>query len=256
MDLQLVGKRALVTGSTSGLGEAIARTLAREGATVVVHGRDQTRAEAVAKDIGGTIALGDLGTDDGADAVAREAGEVDILVNNLGVFDMTRTWENLSGDDWNAIYNVNVVAGVRMIQRLVPGMKARGWGRVIQISSALADMPLDIQPHYAATNAARNNLAASLARELKDSGVTSNAVAAGGILTPATKAHLIGVGRQAGWGETWEEMAETAQRRATTMVDVGRIGLPSEYADVVTFLASPLSGYVQGATLRVDGGWH
>ncbi|WP_066360446.1 SDR family NAD(P)-dependent oxidoreductase [Herbidospora mongoliensis] len=256
MDLQLTGKRALVTGSTSGLGEEIARTLAKEGATVIVHGRDEARANAVAKEIGGTIALGDLSTDAGADAVAEAAGEIDILVNNLGVFDASLTWDNVSADDWNAIYNVNVTTGVRMIKKFVPGMKSRGWGRVIQISSVLGAQPMDTQPHYAATNAARDNLAASLARELKDSGVTSNAVAAGGILTPSSKAHLVKVGQQAGWGETWEDMAETAQRRLTSMVDVGRIGLPNEYADMVTFLASPRSSYVMGTTLRVDGGWH
>ncbi|WP_062350892.1 SDR family NAD(P)-dependent oxidoreductase [Herbidospora yilanensis] len=256
MDLRLTGKRALVTGSTGGLGEEIARTLAAEGVTVVVHGRDQARADAVAKEIGGTVAIGDLATDEGADAVAEAAKEVDILVNNLGVFDPSLTWDSLSADDWNDIYNVNVVASVRMIKRFVPGMRERGWGRVIQISSALSDYPMDTQPHYAATNAARNNLAASLSRELKDSGVTSNAVAAGGILTPKAKVRLTELGRQSGWGETWEDMAETAGRRLTTMVDLGRIGLPEEYADMVTFLASPRSGYVTGATLRVDGGWH
>ncbi|WP_062430799.1 SDR family NAD(P)-dependent oxidoreductase [Herbidospora daliensis] len=256
MDLQLTGKRALVTGSTGGLGAEIARTLAAEGVTVVVHGRDRARAEALAEEIGGTVAIGDLATDEGADAVAEAAKEVDILVNNLGVFDPSLTWDVLTADDWNDIYNVNVVASVRMIKRFVPGMKERGWGRVIQISSALSDHPMDTQPHYAATNAARNNLAASLSRELKDSGVTSNAVAAGGILTPSAKVRLTELGRQSGWGETWEEMAETAGRRLTTMVDVGRIGLPEEYAGMVTFLASPRSNYVTGATLRVDGGWH
>ncbi|WP_030456404.1 SDR family NAD(P)-dependent oxidoreductase [Herbidospora cretacea] len=256
MDLQLTGKRALVTGSTSGLGEEIARTLAAEGVAVVVHGRDRGRAEAVAKEIGGTVAIGDLATDEGADAVAEAAKEVDILVNNLGVFDPSLTWDSLSADDWNDIYNVNVVASVRMIKRFVPGMRERGWGRVIQISSALSDYPMDTQPHYAATNAARNNLAAALSRELKDSGVTSNAVAAGGILTPKAKIRLTELGRQSGWGETWEDMAETAGRRLTTMVDLGRIGMPAEYADVVTFLTSPRVSYVTGATLRVDGGWH
>ncbi|TKK90605.1 SDR family oxidoreductase [Herbidospora galbida] len=256
MDLQLTGKRALVTGSTSGLGEEIARTLAAEGATVVVHGRDRGRADAVAKEIGGAVAIGDLATDEGADAVARVAGEIDILVNNMGIFDPTLTWDDLSADAWNEIYNINVVASVRMIQRFVPAMRKRGWGRVIQISSALSDYPMDTQPHYAATNAARNNLAASLSRELKDSGVTSNAVAAGGILTPSAKERLVGVGRAAGLGETWEEMAETIVRRSTTMIDLGRIGSPAEYADMVTFLASPRASYVTGATLRVDGGWH
>ncbi|MER8069932.1 SDR family oxidoreductase [Streptomyces sp. NPDC094034] len=260
MDLQLVGKRALVTGSSSGLGEAIARRLAAEGAAVVVHGRDRARTEAVAKSIredGGVagVAIGDLATDAGAEevrAAAVEDGPIDILVNNVGVYDPAARWGDTPPDAWAELYNVNVISSVRMVQRLLPGMRARGWGRVIQISSVTGHRPSPNQPHYAATNAARNNLAASLARELKHSGVTSNAVAAGGILTPATQDFLVGVGRAQGWGETWAEIEPKTVALAPN--DAGRIARPDEYANLVAFLAGPAAGYINGTTLHIDGG--
>jgi NAD(P)-dependent dehydrogenase (short-subunit alcohol dehydrogenase family) len=260
MELRLAGKRALVTGSSSGLGEQIAKVLAAEGVTVVVHGRDRARTEAVAKDVraaGGQadVAIGDLGTDAGADAVAAVAGSADILVNNMGVFDPSISWTTVTPEDWARTYNVNVIAGVRMIQRLVPGMRERGWGRVIQISSVTGHLPQASQPHYAASNAARDNLAASLARELKHSGVTSNSVAAGGMLTPAAQDYLTEIGRQQGWGENWAEIEPRAVAELAPS-DVGRAGTLREYADVVAFLASPSAAYLTGATLNVDGGWY
>ncbi|MEU4098813.1 SDR family NAD(P)-dependent oxidoreductase [Streptomyces sp. NPDC026673] len=261
MDLQLSGKRALVTGSSSGLGEAIAKRLAAEGAAVIIHGRHEARAAAVAESIrekGGnaSVAIGDLGTDAGADTVhaALSDAQVDILVNNAGVYEPHLGWTTTTAQDWAALYNTNVLSSVRMIQRLVPGMRERGWGRVIQISSVTGELPKASQPHYAATNGARNTLAKSLARELEQSGVTSNAVAAGGILTPGNEQQLFDLGREQGWGETWEEI-EPSLVAALAPNDVGLVGRPSQYADIVAFLASPLSAYITGATLKVDGGW-
>jgi NAD(P)-dependent dehydrogenase (short-subunit alcohol dehydrogenase family) len=263
VDLRLDGRRALVTGSSAGLGEAIVKRLAGEGAAVIVHGRDEARAVAVAKSIvedGGdaVVVIGDIATDDGADQVAAAAlasGQVNILVNNVGVYNPSVRWNDATPDDWADIYNINVISSVRMIQRLVPGMRDRSWGRVIQISSVTGEKPQSNQPHYAATNAARNNLAASLARELKHSGVTSNAVAAGGILVPAVQDRLTNLGKANGWGDTWEAI----ERNATKTLgpnDVGRIGRPDDYAGLVAFLASPVADYLTGATIRMDGGWY
>ncbi|WP_433667633.1 SDR family NAD(P)-dependent oxidoreductase [Nocardia sp. CA-136227] len=259
MDLKLAGKRALITGSSSGLGEAIALCLAKEGAVVVVHGRDSSRTAAVAKVIreaGGeaSTTLGDLGTDVGAEVVVADAltgGPIDILVNNVGVFDPWATWADTTAEQWAELYNINVISSARMIRRLVPQMRARGWGRVIQISSVTGEMPTATQPHYAAANAARNILSRSLARELKHSGVTSNAVAAGGIRTPGSLNALLAMGKAQGWGDTLEEIAPKA---SLAQNDIGRVGTPEEYAELVAFLASPRSGYITGATLRIDGG--
>ncbi|WP_321880575.1 SDR family NAD(P)-dependent oxidoreductase [Paraburkholderia bannensis] len=260
MNLQLNGKRVLVTGSTAGLGEAIAKLLAQEGATVIVHGRSGERATAVANEIiasGGCaeIALGDLATDAGADSVASkssEGGPIDILVNNAGYYHHLN-WVTASPDKWIETYEVNVLSAVRMIQRLVPAMRERGWGRVIQIGGGLASQPIPMQPDYNASLAARHNLAVSLARDLKDSGVTSNIVAPGAILVPSVRELLEKIATQHGWGETWEEI-ERGCVRDMVPNDVGRLGRPEEIAGAVAYLASPYADYVSGATIRVDGG--
>ncbi len=261
MDLRLTGKRALVTGSSSGIGEAIVKSLAAEGVEVVVHGRDESRANAVARAIranGGKaeVALGDLTTDAGADAVAvaaQASGPIDILVNNAGVISL-RSWTETTATDWAQLYNNNVISSVRMIQRLVPQMRERHWGRVIQIGGGLSQQPLAHGPNYNATLAARHNLAVSLARELQGSGVTSNVVSPGAILSSeAALAQLIQMGEAYGWGKTLEEIERNATQSLAPN-DVGRLGRPEEIAAAVAYLASPLADYVSGATLRVDGG--
>ncbi|MFC5754485.1 SDR family NAD(P)-dependent oxidoreductase [Actinomadura rugatobispora] len=260
MDLQLTDKRALVTGSSSGLGEAIARALAAEGADVVVHGRDRGRTEAVAAAIradGGSahVAIGDLTSDPGADTVAEAAlarGPIDILVNNAGAYPH-RTWKEATAEDWRETYEANVTSGVRMILRLVPRMHERGWGRVIQIGGGLALQPGADLPHYTATLAARHNLTVSLARELKGSGITSNTVAPGAILVDAVQRYLTDLAPDRGWGETWEEIERNAIEELVPN-DVGRMGRPEEIAGAVLYLSGPLADYVTGTTLRVDGG--
>jgi 3-oxoacyl-[acyl-carrier protein] reductase len=260
MDLRLAGKRALVTGSSSGIGEAIVKLFAAEGVAVVVHGRNESRANAVAEAIRAgrgkaEVALGDLTTDAGADAVAVAAqafGPIDILVNNAGVIGFL-SWTEVTATDWAQIYNSNVISGVRMIQRLVPQMRERHWGRVIQIGGGLSQQPQAGGPNYNASLAARHNLAVSLARELKGTGVTSNVVAPGAILAEAAWATLSHLAQVHGWGETREEIEHNATQ-ALAPNDVGRLGRPEEIAAAVAYLASPLADYVSGATIRVDGG--
>jgi 3-oxoacyl-[acyl-carrier protein] reductase len=253
MDLQLTGRRALVTGSSSGLGEAIALLLAQEGADVVVHGRDEVRTRAVAEKVGAkAVAVGDLATDHGADAVAAAAGDVDILVNNAGAYDHVG-WEDSTPDVWLRTYDVNVVSGVRMIRRFVPGMRARGWGRVIQIGGGLGSQPMAMQPHYNATLAARHNLAVSLARDLKGTGVTSNVVSPGAILVDSVQRLLTEMAPERGWGGEWAEIERNAAEDFVPN-DIGRFGRPEEIAGAVAYLAGPYADYVSGATVRVDGG--
>lgn len=260
MDLQLKGKRVLVTGSSAGLGEATARLLAAEGAEVIVHGRNEQRAAAVAESInqsGGTASfvLGDLSTDAGADAVASGAlagGPVAILVNNAGAY-QPRPWLQVSVNDWQDSYNVNVLAYVRMIHRLLPAMKTLGWGRVIQIGSSGGIEPFALQPDYLAATAARHNLTVSLARELKGTGITSNTVAPGPMLVENTRQMLLGMAGQFGWGNDWADIERNAVEQFVQN-DVGRFGKPEEVAAAVAFLTNPLADYITGALLRVDGG--
>ena len=262
MDLRLKGKRALVTGSSSGIGEAIAKALAAEGASVIVHGRREAEARRVAEEItaaGGhaTVALGDLGTDEGADAVVaavqKALGGVDILVNNAGAFPML-DWERGTPKDWSDLYNTNVVSMVRVIQRVLPGMKAAKWGRLIQIASAVGPQPEGGMPVYSATKAANINQTVSLAKALAGTGITANAVSPGPILTQGFKDLFAPIVKQQGWGEDWAEIEPKLQE---TMIHspVGRLGRPEDIAHMVAFLASPLADYITGANMRVDGGY-
>lgn len=191
MDLQLNGKRALVTGSTSGIGAAIAKTLATEGATVIVQGRRESEAKRVADEIlaagrQATIAIGDLTTEAGAEAVVTAAqntlGGIDILVNNAGIAPMG-DWFQTKADTWLEIYNLNVAGMVRLINRFAPAMKAQGWGRIVSIASGEASKPVVYQGAYAASKAAVVNLSVSLANALANTGVTSNAISPGLIWT-------------------------------------------------------------------------
>jgi len=260
MDLKLKGKRALVTGSSSGLGEAIVKMLAAEGASVIVHGRNKERAEKVAADIntsGGVaqIAIGDLTTDKGADAVAAAAlkdGAIDILVNNAGATSH-QSWTDASANDWLELYNNNVVSYVRMIQRLTPQMKALGWGRMIHIGGGLGIQPIKEQPHYNATLAARHNMSVSLARELKETGITSNVVSPGAIINPMVEEWLLNAAPKFGWGTDLEEIKYKAVQDLIPN-DTGRFGRPEEIAGAVLYLCSPFADYISGSVLRVDGG--
>lgn len=253
----LGGKRALITGSTAGIGTATARRLAADGASVLIHGRNETAARRVCDEInaaGGsaTFALGDLTTDEGADAVASAAVGVDIVVNNSGSYE-NRTWTSAKPENWLALYNANVVSMVRLIQRLVEPMRARKWGRLIQLSSGEATVPFAAMPDYAATKAAIVNLSVSLSKELAGTGVTSNTVSPGIVVTEGVERFFRAMAKERGWGEDWDAI----ERRVLTEFwpcPAGRLGRVDDIAHVVSFLASPAAGFCNGANFRVDGG--
>lgn len=258
MDLGIKGKRALVTGSTAGIGEATAKLLAAEGARVVVHGRREPEANRVADEIrraGGEarVAIGDLSEDASADRVASAAlgafgGGIDILVNNAGVYP-AKGWFNESAGDWTGVYNTNVSSMVRMINRLVPGMIERRWGRVVAIASGVATRPMGGMGAYSATKAANVNLAVSLAQHLAGTGVTSNAVSPGLIMTPGVHGMFDSM-------NVPKDVAEREKAAAGMAVNpVGRPGQPIEIAEAVAFLCSMRAAYVMGQNLRVDGGF-
>lgn len=257
MDLQLAGKRVLVTGSSSGIGASVARMLAAEGCAVVVHGRDRARTAAVAAEIGAAAsAIGDLSTDAGADAVAAAAGDVDILVNNAGGAAGTSAlpWVEVEEVAWIATYQSNVIAAARMIRRLLPAMKANGWGRVINIASAAGTQPLAFGPDYGAAKGAMLNMTVSLAKSLGACGVTANSVSPGATLTPAVQAWLGHLRSSLGWGDITLEEAERRMTSEIVPIPVGRVGRVEDIAHAVCMIASPAAGYMTGANIRVDGG--
>jgi NAD(P)-dependent dehydrogenase (short-subunit alcohol dehydrogenase family) len=262
MDLILKNRRVLVTGSSSGIGEAIARMLAREGAAAVVHGRNRQRTEKVAAEIKAVgVAIGDLGTDDGAAAVHDQArtalgGNIEILINNAGGSSTGNTSKpplDINVADFISNYHANALAAVRLARLAVPDMVAAKFGRVIQVSSAVAIQPNNLGTDYSAAKSALNNFTVSLAGSLKGVGVTVNTVTPGVIMVDG----LVRFGR-AKFGDPNMPFDEIAQRLAAEKVfdlpPVGRLGLPEEVAMVVCMLASPALGFVTGSNYRVDGG--
>ena len=260
MDLQVKGKRALITGSSSGLGEAIAFMLAAEGADVIIHGRDEKRTKSVTDKInqsGGKAeyVMGDLASDEGVDSIVKATlakGQVDILINNAGVYH-GQPWMDVTPKEWLDTYNINVVSGVRMAQRLLPQMRELGWGRIVQIGSIAAMQPIAIQPDYNAAMAARHNLTVSLARDLKGSGITSNTVAAGSVMVESVKNLILGMAAQNNWGDDWNEIEKNAAAQFLQN-DIGRFGKPEEVAGAVAYLLSSYADNITGSIIRVDGG--
>jgi 3-oxoacyl-[acyl-carrier protein] reductase len=266
MDLQLNDKTALVTGSSKGIGEAIAVALAREGVNVVVHGRDGVQAQRVVGSIvaaGGRAyaVLGDLTQEEAVERLVAEAeehvGGINILVNNAGGSAPKSDWQATAAAGWASTFDRNVLAAVRVSTRLLPRMRQARWGRVINISSGAATMPPATGPDYSAAKAAINAMTASLAKAVAAEGVTVNAISPGTIKSAKLEDGFRAAAAARGIAAKdapWEDI----QRGVLPFfadVPLGRVGEPNELADAVAFLASPLAGYITGINLHVDGGF-
>lgn len=264
MDMQLKGRRALVTGSSSGIGAEIARMLAAEGVQVVVHGRDAQRAQRVVDEIkaqGGQAqaVLGDLTVERDAEQVIEASlaafGGIDILVNNVGgSANVARPdWFDTPLAEWQENFENNTLAPVRLIRALVPAMRERRWGRIIQISSRNAISPHAQFPGYGAAKAALNNLTLSLSKGLAGTGVTSNGIMPGLIYTPQLDEWFLETARREFGSEDRDQGRDFVLKNVVRQT-VDRSGQPRDIAAATVYLASPLSDFVTGTTLRIDGG--
>jgi len=256
MNLELTDKRALVTGSTKGIGFAIARALSAEGARVIVTGR----ADASVRDALGQIRAahpdaklehfaGDLASAAAAAELVRRWPEVDILVNNLGIFE-PRPFEEISDEQWRRFFDVNVLSGVRLSRAYLPGMKRRNWGRVVFISS---ESGIQIPPemiHYGMTKTAQLAVSRGMAETCAGTGVTVNAVLPGPTRSAGVEEF---VGKLSG-GRSFAEFERTFFATARPSSLLKRFATPEEVANLVVYVCSPLSSATNGAALRVDGG--
>ena len=258
MDLQLRGKRAVVTGSTAGIGLAIAIDLAREGATVVVNGRTQRRVDAALARIRDEVrearveaVAADLGTASGAQALIAQASDTDILVNNVGIFEAV-PFERIDDASWLRLFETNVMSGVRLSRHYFPRMLQRGWGRVLFISSESAlQIPAEMI-HYGVTKTAQLALARGLAELTTGTQVTVNSVLPGPTRSEGVGAFVEGLARQQRKDAGQVERDFLRQMRPSSLLQ--RFAEPAEVAHLVAFLASPLAAATNGAALRVDGG--
>ncbi|MDK4718746.1 MULTISPECIES: SDR family NAD(P)-dependent oxidoreductase [Rhizobium] len=257
MNLELDGKLALVTGSTAGIGYAIAATLIREGAHVIVNGRTQDavdRAVAELSAIGsGRVEgfAGNLGTEDVAAAVAKRFPDVEILVNNLGIFE-PKPFEEIPDTDWRHFFDVNVLSGVRLARLYLPSMRQRNWGRIIFISSESGvHIPAEMV-HYGVTKAAQIAVARGIAESVAGTAITVNSVLPGPTKSRGVVDFVAAL--PGSEGKTFAEFETEFFEKIRPTSLIKRFTQPEEVATMVAYVASPLSSATNGAALRVDGG--
>jgi NAD(P)-dependent dehydrogenase (short-subunit alcohol dehydrogenase family) len=255
MDLGFQDRVCVVTGSTAGIGLETARILAEEGATVVLCGRDSDGVERARLDVGAALGVPvDLATPDGPGALIAAAessfGRVDCLVNNVG-YAVQRSFDELTETDWESMWQLNVMSYVRGIQAAIPGMRERGYGRIVNVSSTAGKRPSTGMPDYSVMKAAVLSLSRLVADVYAKDGILCNAVCPGPTLSPA----WVGPGGLA------EQLADrTGKAKEQVLEDVGRgrplgrMAEPAEIAAVVAFLCSDRASYVTGAAWSADGG--
>jgi NAD(P)-dependent dehydrogenase (short-subunit alcohol dehydrogenase family) len=258
MNLGLQGKLAAVTGSTAGIGLAIAATLAEEGARVVINGRTQARVDAALQTLrlnnrGAefTGVAADLGTTSGIEAFVQAVPAADILVNNLGIFEV-KPFLEITDDDWRRFFDVNVLSGIQLSRQYLPYMLKKNWGRIIFISSESAQqIPVEMV-HYGMTKTAQLAIANGIARSVAETGVTANSILVGPTASEGAGNYLRSIARQQGITPAETEKQFFEKGRPTSLLK--RFETPEEIAAIVAFVASTQAALINGAAVRADGG--
>src|SRR5712671_2120764 len=258
MELEIRGKRALVTGSTGGIGLAAARQLAQEGASVIVNGRARERVDGAVHairesvqdgDVRGVVA--DLGSAAGCDAMIREVPDLDILVNNVGIFE-PKPFEEIPDADWMRFFEVNVLSGVRLSRHYLRGMRARGWGRIVFVSSESAvQIPVEMI-HYGTTKTAQLAVARGIAETTVRTGVTVNSVLPGPTASEGVSTFVAQMAESRGVEFATMEREFFATARPSSLLQ--RFATTDEAASMITYVCSARASATNGAALRVDGG--
>jgi NAD(P)-dependent dehydrogenase (short-subunit alcohol dehydrogenase family) len=253
VNIDLSGKTALVTGSTQGIGLAIASGLAEAGARVVVNGRSADRVEEAVAGIGGAAVgvAADVTTDEGVATLVEQVPAVDVLVNNLGIFEAVPARE-ITDEQWRRFFDVNVLSAVRLIRAYLPGMTEKGWGRAIQIASDSALVTPAEMIHYGVSKTALLAVTRGFAKDAAGTGVTVNSVIAGPTHTAGVEDFVYQlVDKNLPWDDAQREFMKTHRPQSLLQ----RLIEPEEIANMVVYLASPLASATTGGALRADGGY-
>jgi len=254
VNIDLTGKTALVTGSTQGIGLAIAETLARSGARVAINGRTASRVDETVAQLGDLDVVGvaaDVATQEGTEALLEQLPSVDVLVNNLGIFGAEPARE-ITDEQWRKYFDVNVLAAVRLIRSYLPGMIEKGWGRAIQIASDSAIVIPEEMIHYGVSKTALLAVSRGFAKDAAGTGVTVNSVIAGPTHTAGVEDFVYQLVDKS---LPWDEAQREFMRKHRPQSLLQRLIEPEEIANMVAYLASPLASATTGGALRVDGGY-